>query len=64
MLPDPPKGPPWHLWIVGVFFVLLNGAGAYDHIMTLGQDAGRRGCATLATLVASLRVRESQLCLR
>lgn len=32
-------GMPWHLWIVGLFFVLLNGAGAYDQVMTLRRDA-------------------------
>lgn len=37
--PDRRQRPPWHLWIVGLFFVLLMGAGAYDHVMALGQDA-------------------------
>jgi hypothetical protein len=37
--PERRQGPPWHLWIVGLFFVLLNGAGAYDYVMTLRQDA-------------------------
>jgi hypothetical protein len=32
--------PPWHLWVVGVFFVLLYGAGAYDYVMTRRHDAG------------------------
>jgi hypothetical protein len=36
---DRRQGPQWHLWIVGLFFVLLNAAGAYDYVMTLGQDA-------------------------
>lgn len=31
---------PWHLWFVGVFFVLLYGAGAYDYVMTRRLDAG------------------------
>ena len=30
---------PWHFWVVGPFFVLLYGAGAYDHVMTHGRDA-------------------------
>jgi hypothetical protein len=31
--------PPWHLWVVGLFFVLLYGAGAYDYVMTRSRDA-------------------------
>jgi hypothetical protein len=31
--------PPWHLWVVGLFFVLLYSAGAYDHVMTRRHDA-------------------------
>jgi hypothetical protein len=42
-----PRGPvpttksrlPWHFWVVGPFFVLLYGAGAYDHVMTHRRDA-------------------------
>lgn len=30
--------PPWHLWVIGLFFVLLNGAGAYDYVMTRRHD--------------------------
>ena len=30
---------PWHLWIVGLFFILLMGAGAYDYVVTHAQDA-------------------------
>ena len=31
--------PPWHLWVVGLFFILLYGAGAYDYVMTHRHDA-------------------------
>lgn len=27
--------PPWHLWVVAVFFILLNAAGMYDYFMIL-----------------------------
>jgi hypothetical protein len=30
---------PWHFWVVGPFFVLLYGAGAYDYVMTHRRDA-------------------------
>ncbi len=29
------KKPPWHLWFVAVFFILLYAAGAYDYLMIL-----------------------------
>ena len=29
---------PWHFWVVGPFYVLLYGAGAYDYVMTRGHD--------------------------
>jgi hypothetical protein len=31
-------GTPWHLWLVGVFFVFLNACGVYDYFMMLGHD--------------------------
>lgn len=31
--------PPWHLWVIGMFGVLLYGAGAYDYVMTRRHDA-------------------------
>jgi hypothetical protein len=31
--------PSWHLWVVGLFFALLYGAGAYDYVMTHRHDA-------------------------
>lgn len=31
---------PWHLWVVGVFFVVLHVGGVYDQIMLLSQNAG------------------------
>jgi hypothetical protein len=31
--------PPWHFWAIGLFFVLLYGAGAYDYVMTRRHDA-------------------------
>ncbi|WP_157555359.1 hypothetical protein [Nocardia crassostreae] len=30
---------PWHLWPIGVFFLLLNAIGAYDYIETHTHDA-------------------------
>jgi hypothetical protein len=30
---------PWHFWVVGPFYVLLYGAGAYDYAMTHRRDA-------------------------
>lgn len=31
--------PPWHLWFVSLFYVLLNAVGVYDYVMTLGKNA-------------------------
>lgn len=32
--------PPWHLWVVGLFFVALHVVGVYDQVMLLSQNAG------------------------
>ncbi|MCP2317127.1 hypothetical protein APR12_002467 [Nocardia amikacinitolerans] len=30
---------PWHLWVVGTLFVLLNLGGVYDYVMALSENA-------------------------
>lgn len=30
---------PWHLWAVGIGFVLLNFGGVYDYVMALNENA-------------------------
>jgi hypothetical protein len=29
---------PWHLWVIGIFFLFLYGIGAYDYFMVLGLN--------------------------
>lgn len=30
---------PWHLWIIGVFFIFIYANGIYDYFMMLGHNA-------------------------
>lgn len=32
------KGSPWHLWLVGFFFVFIYAYGAYDYFLMLGHN--------------------------
>lgn len=41
--PAPSPAPPWHLRAVGLFFLLLGAAGAYDQIMLWTLDSGHIG---------------------
>ncbi len=33
------RSAPWHLWVIGMVFVLLNLGGAYDYVMALSENA-------------------------
>ncbi|WP_102144994.1 hypothetical protein [Mycobacterium hubeiense] len=33
------RSAPWHLWVVGALFVLLNCGGVYDFVMALSENA-------------------------
>lgn len=37
--PGTQRRAPWHIWIVGTLFVLLNLGGAYDYVMALSENA-------------------------
>ncbi|MGK8522541.1 hypothetical protein ACRS6B_13725 [Nocardia asteroides] len=37
--PGTRRAAPWHLWVIGTVFVLLNLGGAYDHVMALSENA-------------------------
>ena len=32
------QGRPWHLWVVGILYLLLSGTGAFDFIMTVMKN--------------------------
>lgn len=34
------RAAPWHLWLLGSGFVLLNLGGVYDYVMALSENAG------------------------